>query len=43
MECDDFQFALWLNWFQYKKQKTYRVLAVKCHLIFAFHFLKIKS
>jgi hypothetical protein len=42
-EYDDFRIAILINWVEHKKHKHYGISAVKCHLIFAFSFLKIAS
>ena len=42
-ECDDIQTTILMNWVECKKQKNYRILVVKCHIIYAFYFLKITS
>jgi hypothetical protein len=43
VECDDFQFVVVMTQIECKKQKNYRKSAVGCHLIYAFHLLKITS
>jgi hypothetical protein len=42
-ECDDIQTAVLMNWVECKKEKNYRILIAKCHIIYAFYFLKITS
>ena len=41
--CDDIQSTVLMNWVECKKQKNSRMLIVKCHMIYAFYFLKITS
>jgi len=41
LEWDDSQTAVLMDWVEYKKQRSYGVSVVKCHL--ACYFLKITS
>jgi hypothetical protein len=43
VDRDDFQCAVLINWFLYKKHKSNGLLAVKFYLIFVCYFLKITS
>jgi hypothetical protein len=41
IECGNFQILFLVNQVNCEKHKNYRVLGLKCHLIYAFYFLKI--